>query len=324
MFDKVLITGGAGFVGGHFLSQLIANPSEQVICVAGRSNPFAIHTGGRTQFVPLDLSREIDLSNIAPDIVFHIAGEKRDESRMWEVNFEGTRRLLDWSLKQGVKRFVYLSSVGVYGAGKDSGEVTENTPKHPQNTYEASKNAAENWVRRNCPRHGIDYVILQPSNVIGAFEGKAYPLLGMMRMIKRGWFTYFDEGDACFNYVSVEDVTGGLLAAMSPQAANRTFILNSPVQMKQAVDWIADEIGVAPPSRRLPKALGFVAGELTSTLSRLTGISLPFSQGRFQELTNTTRYNGSAVAEATGFNYSVGIEAAMRKLARQYVTKGLL
>jgi nucleoside-diphosphate-sugar epimerase len=277
----------------------------------------------RIEYIELDLSRVVEIQSF-PDIVFHIAGEKRNESTMWDVNLEGTRRLLDWSARQGVKRFVYLSSVGVYGAQKDSGIVTERTSRHPNNTYEASKNAAEDWVREYCQKCGIDYVILQPSNVIGWVDGKAYPLLGMMRMIKRGLFTYFDNGEACFNYVAVEDVAAGLAAAMLPQAENSTFILNSPIQMKLAVDWIADELGVAPPSRKLPASLGYMAGELASALSRLTGKSLPFSRERFNELTNTTRYDGGEITARIGFTYPRGVEGAIRKLVRQYVNEGLL
>lgn len=322
-YKIALSTGASGFVGSHFLALLISDFPHLAIRVGSRSAQLANWTGERIQSVALDLSREVDIE-FSPDIVFHIAGEKRDESKMWDVNLEGTRRLVDWSGRQGVKRFVYLSSVGVYGASKDSGVITESTPKRPQNTYEASKNAAEDWVRENCPKYGIEYVILQPSNVIGSTGGKAYPLLGMMRMIKRGLFTYFDEGGACFNYVAVEDVAAGLAAAMLPQADNRTFILNSPIPMKLAVDWIADEIGVVRPSRRLPTALGFIAGEMASTLTGLTGKSLPFSRERFNELTNTTSYDGSAISEATGFVYPLGIESAIRKLVRQYVKEGLL
>ena len=322
-YEHALVTGETGFVGSHLLSLLISDFPHLAIRVGSRYVQQANWPNEQIQPVVLDLSREVVVDFLS-DIVFHIAGEKRDESKMWDVNFEGTRRLLDWSARHGVKRFVYLSSVGVYGARKNSSAVSESSPRHPQNTYEASKSAAEDWVRENCPKYGIEYVILQPSNVIGPSNGKAYPLLGMMRMIKQKLFTYFDEGAACFNYVAVEDVAAGLAAAMFPQAANRTFILNSPVQMKQAVGWIADEIGVDHPSRRLPTKLGFAAGEIASALTHITGKTLPFNRDRFNELTNTTRYDGSAIVEATGFAYPLGIEAAMRKLARQYLKEGLL
>jgi nucleoside-diphosphate-sugar epimerase len=258
------------------------------------------------------------------DIVFHIAGEKRDDARMWEVNLEGARRLLEWSARHGVKRFVYLSSVGVYGARKNAGVIQAGAPKHPSNTYESSKSAAEDLVRQKCGEYGMEYVILQPSNVIGWVDGRAYPLLGLMKMIQRGWFTYFGSEDACFNYVAVEDVASALVAATTPGAANRAFIVNSPVSMQQFVGWIAEELGVPPPARRLPAMVGRAAAFLADVLGGATGRSIPFGRERFTELTNTTRYDGSPARDALGDVYSMGVESAVRRLVQRYRKEGLL
>lgn len=322
-YKNVFATGASGFVGSYFLRHLISTFPQMSVIVGGRNLPTAAPMSGQIEHVSLDLPKPLDIQ-VAADIVFHIAGEKHDESKMWDVNLEGTRRLLHWAAHNGAKRFIYLSSVGVYGARKNAGHITEESTKDPQNIYEKSKSAAEDLVKEQCGKAGMEYVILQPSNVIGITGGKAYPLLGMMRTVKKGLFTYFDDGAACFNYVAVEDVADGLVAAVSKQAANRTFILNSPIQMKAVVDWIADAVGVARPQRTLPTVLGFIAGEAASTLTRLTGRSLPFNRERFNELTNSTRYDGSAIVDATGFAYPLGIEAAIRQLAHHYVQKGLL
>lgn len=316
-------TGTSGFVGGYFLRGLISIFPQMSVIVGGRNIPATVPIADKIKHVFLDLSKSVDIQ-VVPDIIFHIAGEKHDESKMWDVNLEGTRRLLDWAVHNDTKRFIYLSSVGVYGARKNAGVIREDSRKNPENVYEKSKNAAEDLVKEQCLKCGMQYVILQPSNVIGLTNDKAYPLLGMMRMIKKGLFTYFDDGAACFNYVAVEDVADGLVAAVSELAANRSFILNSPIQMKAAVDWIADAVGVACPQRKLPTPLGFVAGEAASTFTRLTGKSLPFNRERFRELTNTTRYDGNAIVDATGFAYPFGIETAIRQLVHNYVKKGLL
>ena len=322
-YNFALVTGASGFVGNYFLRHLMSTFPQMSVTVTARDTLSTKIVANQLECVSLDLSKPIAIQ-AKPDIVFHIAGEKRDESKMWDVNLEGTRKLLDWSAHNGIKRFVYLSSVGVYGAQKNAGNITEASIKAPQNTYEKSKSAAEALVKEHCENTGMEYVILQPSNVIGITGAKIYPLLGMMRMVKKGLFTYFDEGAACFNYVAVEDVVGALVAAISKQARNRTFILNSALQMKTVVDLIADAVGVARPRRALPTALGFIAGEAASTLTRLTGKALPFNRERFNELTNTTHYDGSAIAEATRFTYPLGIEAAIRQLAHHYTKEGLL
>lgn len=321
-YKSALVTGASGFVGQHFFQRVRAELPALALYVGGRS---ASTRGlpGQARPVILDLSREIELGE-TPEVVFHIAGEKRDESRMWEVNLEGTRRLLDWSAAQGVKRFVYLSSVGVYGARKNAGVVQAGAPKHPQNIYESSKSAAEDLVRQKCGEYGIEYVILQPSNVIGWVDGKAFPLLGLMKMIKRGWFTYFGRRETCFNYVAVEDVASALVAATAPGAANRVFIINSPVSIRQFVGWIAQELGVALPARRLPALVGRAAAAFADAVRGVTGRSIPFDRERYSELTNTTRYDGSPACSALGKVYSLGIESAVRQLVRRYRKEGLL
>lgn len=323
-YSAVLITGATGFVGGHFLGRLGDENPQLSVYVGQRQSAHAdTMLGGGTHPVSLDLSSQLYLQ-LSVDIVFHIAGEKRDEGLMWEVNFEGTRRLLEWSAAQGVRRFVYLSSVGVYGASKNAGLVEAEAPKHPQNVYESSKSAAEDLVREKCGEYGMEYVILQPSNVIGWVEGKAYPLLGLMRMIKRGLFTYFGSQDTCFNYVAVEDVASALVAATAPSAANRAFIINSPVSMRQFVGWIAQELGVVPPARCLPAMFGRAAAVLADALSGVTGKSIPFGRERFDELTNTTRYDGSPACDVLGNVYALGIESSVRQLVRRYKKEGLL
>ncbi len=320
-YRSALVTGASGFVGRHFLQRVQAELPALVLYVAGRS---AASSGlpGQAKPVNLDLTREIEFEG-TPEVVFHIAGEKRDERQMWEVNLEGTRRLLAWSAAHGVKRFVYLSSVGVYGARKNAGVVEAGAPKHPRNIYESSKSAAEDLVRQKCGEYGMEYVILQPSNVIGWVDGTAYPLLGLMKMIKRGWFTYFGSRDTCFNYVAVEDVASALAAAAAAGAVNRSFIINSPVSMRQFVGWIAQELGVALPARRLPALVGRAAAVFADALGGMTGRSIPFGRERFSELTNTTCYDGSPACDALGNVYLIGIESAVRQLVQRYRKEGL-
>ncbi len=324
IYHTAVITGSSGLVGGEFLKRFLNYHPKIDIFLGGRKSYLPVDgVSGNAHFFHLDLSREINL-NLTAEIVFHIAGEKINNAQMWDVNFDGTRRLLEWSATHGVKRFVYLSSVGVYGAKKDSGLVKAGATKSPGNTYESSKSAAEDLVREKCSEYGMEYVILQPSNVIGWMDGKAYPLLGLMKMIKRGWFTYFGRKDACFNYVAVEDVASALVAATVPGAANRSFILNSPVTMQQFVGWIAQELGVAPPSHRLPAIIGRATALLADGLRHVTGRSIPFGRERYLELTNTTLYDGSPVCDVLGAVYPMGIELAVRQLVRRYKEEGLL
>ena len=316
-----LVTGASGFIGSALLASLRA--SGRPVLAAGRRTPSAKDDANTVQWMGLDLAeRSIELPP-GIDTVLHLAGEKRVEARMDEINHLGAARLVDAAARAGVKRFVHLSSVGVYGAPTHAGVIDEARPHRPVNVYERSKEAGERAVRERCATHGIACIVLQPSNVIG-WSPQARPLLGLMRIVARGWFRYFGRGQAWVNYVGVDDVAGGLNAAAQADVTGATCIVNTPVPLQQMIDWIADELGVPPPRARWPYAVGagLAAGGALgrSVLHR----ELPFSPQRLQELTNTTRFDGAAITRVLGFAYPHGIESTLRALARGYRHEGWL
>ena len=320
-----LVTGASGFIGSALLRSLRTSGKQQHVLVAGRRPPAASDAGdaGGPRWVGLDLTeRAIELPP-GIDTVLHLAGEKREPSRMDEVNHHGAARLVDAAARAGARRFVHLSSVGVYGAPKHAGMVDEQRPHRPTNAYERSKDAGERAVRERCAANAMACIVLQPSNVIGC-SPQARPLLGLMRIVAKGWFHYFGQTEAWVNYVGVDDVAGALIAAARADGNDATCIVNTPVPLRQMIEWIADELAVPPPRASWPYAVGAglaAAGALGRSMLRR---ELPFSPERLQELTNTTRYDGSAISRELGFDYSHGIEATLRTLVRAYRREGWL
>ena len=315
-----LVTGASGFIGAALLRSLAS--SGQPLLVAGRHAP-AAGDASAPRWIELDLcDRSIELPP-GIDTVLHLAGEKRVESRMDEVNHLGAARLVDAAARAGAKRFVHLSSVGVYGAPKHAGVVDESRPHQPANAYERSKDAGERAVRERCAANAMECVVMQPSNVIG-WSPQARPLLGLMRIVAKGWFRYFGQAEPWINYVGVDDVANALVAAARADRSDATFIVNTPVQLREMVGWIAAELGAPPPRARWPYAIGAslaAAGALGRAVLRR---ELPFSPERLHELTNTTRYDGAAISRGLGFDYPHGIEATVRTMVRAYRREGWL
>ena len=320
MSDGVLITGSSGFIGAAVLRALQAATSPPALVLAGRSAGPAPE--GATRLM-LDLASPEFTVPAGIGTVLHLAGEKRDPRRMAEVNHHGPVRLVEAAARAGVKRFVHLSSVGVYGAPKHAGLVDETHVHTPRNAYELSKDAGERAVRERCAALGIACVVLQPSNVVGIVPRRSYPLLGLVRMVARGWFRHVGRGDAWVNYVAVEDVAAALVAALRVDLAPGAFIVNTPARLRELVGWIADELGVPPPARSIPHAVAAAAAAAGALGRVLLRRDLPFSPERLLELTNTTRYDGGAIARRVGFAYPLGIDAAVRAMVRQYRRDGL-
>lgn len=320
----VLLTGASGLLGRHLAREFTAAIGVDGLLLASRSRTVPpAGSVGRVRWVFLDLADpELDIPT-GVDTVVHAAGEKSDASRMFAVNHDGTRRLVDAAARAGVRRVVHVSSVGVYGAAAQSGLVDESSAKQPRNTYEASKAAGEESVRELCQRAGMEYVILQPSNVVAALDAGTAPLLAFLSGIKRGRFVWFGDGDAWVNYVAVEDVAAAVIEAALHGPADRTFILNTPHRLDDVVRWSAELLGVPVPHGHLPLWVGRVAATAGDVVAAL-GRAPPIDSSRLVEMTNTTRYDGSGLHRATGFDYPLGVRAMLSHLVDRYVREGRL
>lgn len=321
---SILVTGATGFLGQHVALRLAATPNVGRIVLATRGSASPLfENAARFEYAAVDLMQPVVLPS-GIDTVLHIAGEKRDATRMDAVNHQGTRRLVEAAARAGVRRFVYVSSVGSYGALPHSGLVNEAFPHTPRNRYEASKDAGEKCVREICAGAGMERVILQPSNVIGLMPGQPRPLLGLMKMVRSGYFTWFGRAEPWVNYVAVEDVAAAVVAAAMRASAGHDYIINTPAPLSLLVGWVAEELGVPVPGRRLPLWAGEAAAAFGSMAFRVLGRNLPVNRERFRELTNTTQYDASLLMKDLSFEYPIGVEALIRGLVRSYRQDGLL
>lgn len=176
---KVLVTGGAGYIGTELITLLIANPKvEKVIVYDNLSRPnFNLFLGLRLQkhrkisFVKGELldSRALKKNLKGVDVVYHMAARvttpfaNADAHAYEQVNHWGTAELVYAVEESDVKRFIYTSSTGVYGSSKIPAH--EDTPPDPQTFYAVSKLRGEEHVRRLIGK--IDTYIMRCGNVYG-------------------------------------------------------------------------------------------------------------------------------------------------------------
>ncbi len=185
--QRILVTGGCGFIGANFIRlELQADPELAIINVdkltyAGNLANLADMQGGpRYQFVRGDIcdrelissllqSRDISaVINFAAET--HVDRSIQDSSPFVQTNIVGTQTLLDCCRKHGVARYLQVSTDEVYGSLGDSGKFTEETPLAPNSPYSASKAAADLLVRSYCQTFGFPAVITRCSNNYGPFQ----------------------------------------------------------------------------------------------------------------------------------------------------------
>lgn len=176
---KVLVTGGAGYIGTELITLLITNPEvDKVIVYDNLSRPnFNMFLGLRLQkyhkisFVKGELldSRALKKNLKGVDVVYHLAAKvttpfaNADAHAYEQVNHWGTAELVYAVEESDVKRFIYTSSTGVYGSSKIPAH--EDTPPDPQTFYAVSKLRGEEHVRRLIGK--IDTYIMRCGNVYG-------------------------------------------------------------------------------------------------------------------------------------------------------------
>jgi dTDP-glucose 4,6-dehydratase len=200
MKKKILITGGAGFIGSHVVRRFVTNyPDYDIVNLdkltyAGNlANLSDIENQPNYSFVKADITDAVEINNLFEkenfDAVIHLAAESHvdrsitDPTAFVMTNVIGTVNLLNavrehWKGDYDKKRFYHVSTDEVYGALGETGMFTETTAYDPHSPYSASKASSDHFVRAYHDTYGIDVVISNCSNNYGShhFPEKLIPL----------------------------------------------------------------------------------------------------------------------------------------------------
>jgi len=225
-YSTALVTGGAGFIGSHLVRQLIADGLN--VCVLDN-----LSVGKKEDIPPgatfvqgdiLDSKLLKGLLKEKIDVVFHLAAKvtiRGSASGFYDdaqTNILGTLNVLNACLETGVKKFIFSSSMAVYGDSPTSNPIDENRKIAPQSPYGISKYAGELYVRNICEAAGIDYTILRYFNTYGPNQTFT-PYVGVItifitRLLNNDPVTVFGDGNQCRDFVNVEDIVQGTVKAM--------------------------------------------------------------------------------------------------------------
>ena len=173
---KILITGGAGYIGSH-VSHLLVDRGYNVTIIDSLLTGNKKLIPKKAKFIKSDISNVKKINKILQkykfDLVIHFAGLIRvDESVKFPKkyiynNYEKTKIFLNICLKNGLKKLIFSSTAAVYGNPKKN-KVSENNKLSPLNPYAKSKLMIENFIKKLSKKNDLKYVILRYFNVAGA------------------------------------------------------------------------------------------------------------------------------------------------------------
>lgn len=252
---RVLVTGGAGFIGSHVVDRLQARGLEPRIFDLV---PSPHHRVGAVETMLGDLCDRDAVREALQgcDAVIHLAAladvdqVTKDPALADRVNVRGTQTLLDATRELEIGRFVYASTIWVYGDAAGPKAVDEDTPLGlPKHFYTATKIAGEMYTSAYTELYGLEHTILRfgipygprsrPTAVVAAFTAKA--LAGQP-------LTIAGDGTQSRRFVYVEDLADGVAVSLDPVAANRVYNLvgRENTSVRSIARTVRDVVGDVP------------------------------------------------------------------------------
>lgn len=277
----VLVTGANGFVGRALCSILLLN-GEQVRGAVREVNSLPEGVDAvKIKSVGIDTDWNSALEGV--DVVIHLAArvhvmEEKDADPLGafrEVNVAGTERLARMSAVAGVRRFVFLSSIGVHGSVTHQLPFSEKDDPHPHNPYSLSKLEAEQLLHRIASESGMELVVIRSPLVYG--PGNPGNILRLLTLADKGWPLPLASVNNIRSLIYLGNLVDAIMTCIThPDAAGETFLVSDgqDISTSDLLRLLASAMGKKPRLIPFPVTLLKVIGRLlgkSDEIERLTG-----------------------------------------------------
>jgi len=269
MNNKVLVTGGAGFIGSTLVRKLLQKNYE-VTVLDNMSSGLRdnLPKNDRLKLVTGDV-RDFELVSTVTkgyDYVMHLAAQAfiplsyELPLQVAEANAVGSINVFKACLNHAVKRLVHISSSEVYGSAKYT-PMDEQHPLCPQSTYAVAKAAADMWAQTFHWEHKLPVVILRPFNTFGPYESLPYFIPEMIRQCVKEAQIHVGNLETSRDFTFVEDTAEAMILALETEAIEGEIInigTRQTKKMREILQLIKKETNtekdiVTDPSRQRPK-----------------------------------------------------------------------
>ena len=325
-----LVTGATGFIGSR-LAERLALRGHRVSAFGAERTPQEAERrrqlesrGIRVHIGRLDDGALLRSLTRGVDTVFHLAAAQHESNAgaryFRAVNVEGTRNLLDACEEAGVRRFVYGSTIGVYGSARN-GRLDETSATRPENIYGLTKLEAEREVAR---RGALGWTIVRISETYGPGDRR---LAKLFRLVDTSIVPIIGSGTNEHHPVYVDDLVAGLeLAATIPEAVGETIVLAGKdiVATRELIESIAAALGKPLRSVKLPLGPFLVAAVMCETGCRPFGISPPWHRRRLDFYVKRFYFSLEKAERLLGYRPTVSFRDGARETAAWYRSHGYL
>lgn len=231
--NKILITGASGFIGsflveealirGYEVHAAIRKSSSKLHLTDARIKFFTIHLDNKKQLV--DDFIKFRLEGVLFDYVIHNAGVTKvvKKSDFDRINFQYTKNIIEALIEAECipKKFIYLSSLGVYGPGNEItlDPIKESDKPNPKTLYGKSKFKAEQFIRE---QNLLSYIIIRPTGVYGPRD-KDY--LSFIKTINFSLEPYLGSQNKLLSFIYIKDLTRIIFIALQSRVFNKSYLV---------------------------------------------------------------------------------------------------
>ena len=274
----ILITGTSGFLGGRVAKHFAASHSNStIIATARRANRKDALEEHGCQFLKGDLLIPSFCDEITRDIdiVVHCAALSAPFGRynsFYESNYLATKYLIDASIKNGVKKFIFISTPSIYFDFKDRFNISESDmlPNPLVNHYAATKLLAEKYVL-DANEKGIQTIALRPRAIIGAEDTVIFPRI--LVAYNKGKLKIVGNGKNTCDFTCVRNVIEAIICSINAPTSSYGQAYNitdgMPLSFWESLNFVLTALDLVPPVKKVPLGLALFAASIVEMKSSL-------------------------------------------------------
>lgn len=313
MPNKILITGATGFIGSHLVSFLLERglPVNRLRLLVSENSSLKFLPKKNFDILRGDIRNEnfVNKSMDGVETVYHLAAcsgyKGTNDLDYMDINVKGTQNILNACKGKTIQKFVFFSSIAVYGLPAWTGDIInwdENHFKMPSEIYGKSKLEAEKRVIKAYEKWGIPYTILRPTSVYGPHD--TGQLFELYRAIKKHQFITIGNGKNLMDFVYVKDLVRGAYQAQMYKAKTSDFILagKKPETFRKIVKYVAKSINTSIPNLYLPKQIALPLSYILDVSGKIIGAKSPLFPSRVRVMTTNYFYNSNKARKAINYN----------------------
>jgi|GEM_PF-1661351 len=261
---KILLTGGAGFIGKYILDELLKNNHTITLLIHNTTKQI---TNEKVNTLKADITRPKTLNFSRDfDCVIHNAALATDYAsykKLYQVNCLGTTNVLNACEQAGITNVVYTSTAGVYGFPNTTTPITENSAKKPYSAYQKTKYLGELQTKNY---ENLDIKLIRPPLVIGP-QGK--PIQVIMNKLTRGTMSYVGSGTTTIPIVHPKDVAALITLCLNkkttqPEPYNVVSLHTTP---KELFESLCSAFHLDQPTKHVPYPLAYLLALTNETVS---------------------------------------------------------